>query len=342
MKILITGAAGFIGFHLVKKLAENDNNIVCIDNINEYYDVELKYGRLKELGFNVTKLKKQEASAFTISTILPNTNFVKMDLCESERLTALFGNEKFDIILHIAAQAGVRYSLTNPHTYISSNIQGFLNLLEAAKLHPPRHLIYASSSSVYGLNTASPFSEKDAVNQPASLYAVTKRANELMAYTYSHLYKIPTTGLRFFTVYGPWGRPDMAPFIFTKSIIEGKTLNLFNNGNMKRDFTYIDDIIESILRIINLVHVKKPEHEVPTMIYNIGNGSPIQIIDFIHLLEEALGKKAIIQNAPMQDGDVISTCADCSSLEHDTGFKPSTLLSVGVQKFVDWYKDFYK
>ena len=341
MKILITGAAGFIGYHLSKKLAENNYNFICIDNINDYYDVELKYGRLNELGFKKTHLKKIKTNEFCNSSIFSNIRFMKMDLCDYEMLNYLFCSEKFDIVLHIAAQAGVRYSLKNPNTYISSNIQGFLNVLEAAKSNPPRHLIYASSSSVYGLNAKIPFSENDNVSQPASLYAATKCSNELMAHTYSHLYKIPTTGLRFFTVYGPWGRPDMAPYIFTNSILNDIPINVFNYGNMKRDFTYIDDVIEGILRVMDLIPQKKSEYAVPATIYNIGNGSPIDLIDFIHILEKTLYKKAIVKKLPMQNGDVIATWADCSSLEKDTGFKSSTPLAIGIRKFVDWYKNFY-
>ena len=322
MRILVTGAAGFIGYHLARRLAQYSYDIVCIDNISDYYDVELKQGRLKEL------------SAF------PCIRFIKMDICDAEQLNALFSADKFDLVLHLAAQAGVRYSIINPNVYISSNIQGFLNILEAAKLHSPRHLLYASSSSVYGLNTKAPFSEKDIAIRPASLYAATKLANEHMAHTYSHLYGIPTTGLRFFTVYGPWGRPDMAPIIFTKAILNDMPIHVFNNGDMQRDFTYIDDIVEGMIRIMNL----PPEpvmSAAPAMIYNIGNGCPIELMDFVHTLEEALGKKAVIQYSPMQDGDVVSTWADCSALIKDTGYKPITPLSVGIKNFVDWFKSFY-
>ncbi|MCL2007828.1 MAG: NAD-dependent epimerase/dehydratase family protein [Treponema sp.] len=323
MKILITGAAGFIGYHLAKRLAAENCDIVCIDNINDYYDVELKHGRLKNL------------SAF------PCIRFIKMDICDAEKLDDLFSSEKFDIAVHLAAQAGVRFSLTNPNIYISSNVQGFLNILEAAKKNPIRHLVYASSSSVYGLNTEIPFSEKHTVARPASLYAASKLINEHMAHTYSHLFGIPTTGLRFFTVYGPWGRPDMALFIFAKSIIEGKTVTIFNNGNMQRDFTYIDDIIEGIVRVKDLIPKAKDENSVPASIYNIGNGSPIKLMDFVKIIEEKIGKKAIIEYAPMQPGDIPSTWADCSALERDTGFKPSTPIREGIGKFVDWYKNFY-
>ena len=324
MKLLVTGAAGFIGFHLTRRLAQSGHDIIGIDNINDYYDVELKHGRLKEL------------EAF------PNLRFEKIDICDAQKLNELFAAEKFDVILHLAAQAGVRYSLTNPNVYISSNIQGFMNVLEAARKHPPRHLVYASTSSVYGLNTKSPFSENDMVAQPASLYAATKLANEQMAYTYSHLYRIPTTGLRFFTVYGPCGRPDMALFIFTKSIIEDKPINVFNNGNMERDFTYIDDIVEGIIRTMDLIPKGNIITGVQSAIYNIGNGAPVQLMDFVHALEEALGKKANIQFAPMQEGDIAKTWADCSALKRDTGFQPFTPVAEGIKEFVTWYKEFYK
>jgi UDP-glucuronate 4-epimerase len=267
---------------------------------------------------------------------------VRIDLCDAGRLAGLFSNNAFDIVLHLAAQAGVRYSLTNPGAYISGNIQGFFNVLECARMHPPRRLVYASSSSVYGLNTKIPFSENDAVNRPASLYAATKLSDELMAHSYGYLYHIPTTGLRFFTVYGPWGRPDMAPFIFTKSIIEGKPIDVFNNGKMKRDFTYIDDIVEGIVRVMNVTPKEKTGNNAASgAIYNIGNGRPTGLMDFIHTLEEALGKKAVIHYAPMQAGDVIATWADCSRLKRDTGFLPHTDLSTGIKKFVEWYGNFY-
>jgi len=335
MKILITGTAGFIGYHLTKRLAQENHTIICIDNINGYYDVDLKYGRLAALGFSRDSI--DTTNDFTVSSIFPYVRFLKTDLCNGERVTALFSKGSFDFVLHLAAQAGVRYSLSNPNAYISGNVQGFLNILEAARLYQPKHLVYASSSSVYGLNSKIPFSENDAVNQPASLYAATKRSNELMAHTYSHLYGIPVTGLRFFTVYGPWGRPDMAPFIFTKSIIEGKPINVFNHGNMKRDFTFIDDIVEGIIRTMKLV----PGGNLPVAIYNIGNGGPVQLMDFIHTLENSLGKKAIINYTSMQAGDVIATWADCSALERDTGFRPCTALAAGIDKFVSWYKNYY-
>jgi UDP-glucuronate 4-epimerase len=335
MKLLVTGVAGFIACHLVKRLAEENHSIVCVDNINDYYDVELKYGRLASLGFERKAVDSSGVNNSVVSSVYPAIHFIKMDLCDAEHIAALFSTGNFDIVLHLAAQAGVRYSLVNPHAYISGNIQGFFNILEAARRYPPKHFVYASSSSVYGLNTKTPFSENDMVNKPASLYAATKCSNELMAHAYSHLHNIPVTGLRFFTVYGPWGRPDMAPFIFTKSIIEGKPINVFNNGNMKRDFTFVDDIIEGIIRVMNTIPCGN-------VVYNIGNGGPVQLMDFIHILEDALGKKASIVFAPMQAGDVIETWADCSALERDTGFRPSTELSFGIGKFVEWYKEYYK
>jgi len=342
MKILVTGAAGFIGYHLAKRLAKENHDIVCIDNINDYYDVDLKYDRLADFGIARDAIEKTPTDDFTYSLIFPHARFAKIEICDKEQINALFSNGKFDIVLHLAAQAGVRYSLTNPHAYISGNVQGFLNILEATRMFPPRHLVYASSSSVYGLNTKMPFSEDDKVNRPASLYAATKRSNELMAYTYSHLYRLPATGLRFFTVYGPWGRPDMAPIIFTKSIVEGKPINVFNNGNMKRDFTFIDDIVEGIIRVMNHIPTGNSEDSTPAIIYNIGNGGSIELMDFIHTLEDALKKKASIVYRPIQPGDVISTWADCSALERDTGFRPGTTLLSGVQKFVLWYKDYYE
>jgi len=336
MKILVTGAAGFIGCHLAKRLARDNHSVICVDNINDYYDVDLKYGRLSSLGIERDTIDNK----IITSSIFPGLCFIKIDLCDTERVVSLFRNGAFDIVVHLAAQAGVRYSLVNPHAYISANIQGFLNVLEAARAYLPRHLVYASSSSVYGLNTKIPFSENDDVSSPASLYAATKRSNELMAHTYSHLYKIPMTGLRFFTVYGPWGRPDMSPFIFTDAIVKGNPINVFNNGNMKRDFTFIDDIVEGIVRVIN--RVPGGDGAVPAAIYNIGAGKPVEIMDFIHTLENALNKKAIINYAPMQPGDVTETWADCSALERDTGFSPQTNLSDGIQKFVAWYKKYYE
>jgi len=341
MKLLVTGTAGFIGYHLTRRLAQEKHSVVCIDNINDYYDVELKYARLNALGFERCALETADVGDLAASLLFPCVRFAKMDLCETERISELFAKESFDVVLHLAAQAGVRYSLANPHAYISSNVQGFLNVLETARLHPPRHLVYASSSSVYGLNAKIPFSEDDAVDCPASLYAATKRANELMAHTYSHLYKIPTTGLRFFTVYGPWGRPDMAPIIFAKSIIEGEPIDVFNNGDMKRDFTFVDDIVEGIIRVMDKIPDGGGKNAAPAMVYNIGNGAPVQLMDFIQTLEGALGRKATIHYAPMQPGDVCATWADCSALERDTGFRPHTALADGMRAFADWYKSYY-
>jgi len=342
MKLLITGAAGFIGYHLAKRLAEENHQIICIDNINDYYDVDLKISRLAALGFNLNNKIPLKINEPFNSTIFTSIRFIKMDICDTQQVSSLFLNESFDIILHLAAQAGVRYSLINPHSYVSSNLDGFLNLLEASMAYPPKHFIFASSSSVYGLNPKFPFSENDITDKPVSLYAATKRSGELFAYTYSHLYHIPITGLRFFTVYGPWGRPDMAPFIFTKSILDEKPINVFNNGDMKRDFTFIDDIIEGIVRIMTHIPEGNKTGGASYKIYNIGNGEPVQLMDFIHLLEEALGKKALLHYTEMQPGDVKSTWADCSELEHDIGFHPHTKLFAGIKKFTDWYVDFYR
>jgi len=338
MKLIVTGTAGFIGCHLAKWLAREKHCVTCVDNINDYYDVDLKYARLSSLGFERNAIEASGGNKCIVSSVFPNLSFIKMDLCDTERTASLFQKGAFDIVIHLAAQAGVRYSLTNPHCYIPANIKGFLNILEAARAYPPRHLVYASSSSVYGLNNKIPFSENDDVSKPASLYAATKRSNELMAYTYSHLYGIPATALRFFTVYGPWGRPDMAPYIFTNAIIQGKQISVFNNGDMKRDFTFIDDIVEGIIRVMNLI----PNGVIPSATYNIGAGEPVELMDFIHTLENALGKKALIQYMPMQPGDVCATWADCSSLRRDTGFCPRTKLSDGIQKYVVWYKKYYE
>ncbi|GMO69665.1 MAG: NAD-dependent epimerase [Treponemataceae bacterium] len=337
MKLLITGAAGFIGYHLTQRLlcAPKDGDsgtvydIVYIDNVNDYYDVELKNARLAEL---------QKTS--TNSTISPNSSkkkarFIKMDITNAAAINELFETQKFDIVIHLAAQAGVRYSLVNPTAYIESNIQGFLNILEACRLQNVAHLIYASSSSVYGNQEKQPFSETDSCANPASLYATSKIADELMAKTYFNLYRLNSTGLRFFTVYGPFGRPDMAPFIFTKSILEGKPLTVFNHGNMQRDFTYIDDIIAGIVSVID-------KNKKNATIYNIGNGKPVALMDFIRELENALGKKAHINFLPMQQGDVSATWADCSALEKECGYKSATSIQAGIKKFTDWYKDFYK
>ena len=332
--VLITGAAGFIGFHLTKKLIADGYQVVGIDNLNDYYEVTLKEDRLKLL---------QEHQAFT---------FHKIDLEEKDRIDALFAEHQFGYVVNLAAQAGVRYSLENPYAYINANVTGFLNILEACRHYPVKHLVYASSSSVYGANTQMPFSTHHTVDHPVSLYAATKKSNELMAHTYSHLYGIPTTGLRFFTVYGPYGRPDMALFLFTKAILDGEPIKVFNNGEMRRDFTYVDDIVEGVARL--LPHVAQPNPEwsgdapdtassyAPYRIYNIGNNSPVKLLDFVEAIEESLGIEAEKNFMPLQDGDVVATYADVTDLMKEVGFKPATDLKVGVQQFVDWYRQYYK
>ncbi|WP_010255484.1 NAD-dependent epimerase [Treponema primitia] len=351
MKILITGMAGFIGFHLAMRLVKKDIEIVGLDIINDYYDIRVKYGRLAQLGLNVPQDAAEHGKGFQkiTSSIHPNLSFVRIDLTDSEGIKALFKKELFDTVVNLAAQAGVRYSLTNPDVYIASNIQGFLNILEAARAFPVKHLVYASSSSVYGINTIQPFSETGAADHPASLYAVSKRCNELMAHSYSHLYGIPTTGLRFFTVYGPWGRPDMALFLFTKAILEGKPIDVFNYGNMQRDFTYVDDIVEGITRIMSCIPrgcpdwdgIRSGQGPAPARVYNIGNGAPVRLLDFIHALEEELGMEAKKNMLPIQPGDVPATWADCNALEQDTGYRPQTSIREGIKHFVTWYKSFY-
>jgi UDP-glucuronate 4-epimerase len=350
MKILITGIAGFIGFHLTKQLASRGEDIIGIDNINNYYDVDLKYGRLNELGIAIRE--ENDASVKTgklYSSLYPNLCFLLADLNDAEKIQSIFESYRFDYVIHLAAQAGVRYSLINPDIYVSNNIQGFLNILESIKTKPVKHFLYASSSSVYGLNNIQPFSEYSAADHPTSLYAVSKRCNELMAHSYSHLYGIPTTGLRFFTVYGPWGRPDMAPFLFTKAIIEKKPINVFNYGNMSRDFTYVDDIVDGIIRVLEHIPVGDPDWDgiqsgaspAPARIYNIGKGKPVQLLHFIDILESELGIKAQKNMMPFQPGDVPITFADCSALEADTGYHPRTEIQDGIKYFVRWYRSFY-
>ncbi|MDV3308353.1 MAG: NAD-dependent epimerase [Cyclobacteriaceae bacterium] len=332
-RILITGAAGFIGFHLSRKLCGLDYLVTGIDNLNDYYDPNLKRARLD--------LLKQEA----------NFDFKPIDLTDREGLNNLFAEKRFQLVVNLAAQAGVRYSLVNPHAYLESNMHGFLNVLEACRHNQVEHLVYASSSSVYGANRAMPFSVHHNVDHPISLYAASKKANELMAHTYSALYGMPTTGLRFFTVYGPYGRPDMALFIFTKAILEGKPINVYNHGNMSRDFTYIDDIVESIARLIEKAPVpnanwdpKAPDPAssfAPYRIYNIGNNQPVPLIRFIEVIEEKLGKKAIRHNMDLQDGDVPETYADVEDLIQAVDFRPATPIETGVGRFIDWYKEYY-
>jgi UDP-glucuronate 4-epimerase len=338
VNILVTGIAGFIGSHLAGRLAARGETVTGIDNINDYYDVELKYGRLGELGF-----QPAAGPAELRSARYPTLSFRKMDVTDAGAVQSLFAEGQFDLVLHLAAQAGVRYSLTNPQAYIG-NVQGFLNMLEAARAFPVKHLVYASSSSVYGADSAQPFSEGSPADRPVSLYAATKRANELMAHSYAHLYGIPCTGLRFFTVYGPWGRPDMAPFIFTKAILEGRPIDVFNHGQARRDFTYIGDIVEGIVRVMERPPgpaAGPAESPVPARIYNIGNGAPVPLLDFIHVLEDELGRKARMNMLPPQAGDVPATWADCGALEAATGYKPCTGIREGIRAFAAWYRRFY-
>ncbi|CAM1352063.1 NAD-dependent epimerase [Tenacibaculum ascidiaceicola] len=335
MKILVTGAAGFIGFHLSQKLLELGHTIVGIDNINDYYDVNLKYARLKELGID-----RENAEVF-YQEITSNTNanfkFIRLNLEDKKELFQLFTTESFEVVCNLAAQAGVRYSIEKPDVYIQSNIVGFLNILECCRHHEIKHLVYASSSSVYGANKKVPFSEEDNVDTPVSLYAATKKSNELMAHTYSHLYKIPTTGLRFFTVYGPWGRPDMAPILFADAISNDRPIKVFNNGDMERDFTYIDDIVEGVKRVIE----KSIEERDLYKVYNIGNNDSVKLLDFITQIEKSLGKEATKEMLPMQMGDVKKTWANVDGLIKDYNYSPNTSLSTGIKEFINWFKDFY-
>ena len=346
MKILITGSAGFIGSFLAQRLLERGDEVIGLDSINDYYDVKIKYGRLQQAGISQDKIAY---NVLTQSEKYEKYRFIQLDLEDKENLFALFEKQGFTHICNLAAQAGVRYSLINPYAYINSNIVGFMNILEACRAHKIEHLVYASSSSVYGLNKKMPFSTKDNVDHPVSLYAASKKSNELMAHTYSYLFGIPTTGLRFFTVYGPWGRPDMALFLFTKAILEGKSIDVFNYGEMLRDFTYIDDIVEGVLRVLDNV-AKRDSNWMgeanasiaPYKIYNIGNNNPVKLMDFIACIEKEIGKEAKKNLLPLQDGDVPSTYADVSDLVEDLGYKPSTSIEVGVRNFVQWYREFYQ
>lgn len=332
-KILVTGAAGFIGFFLCKQLLAQGEEVIGLDNLNDYYDVILKQARLAQL------------------TDKNNFLFYQLDLADRQGMAQLFADIKPDRVLHMAAQAGVRYSLTNPHAYVDCNLVGFMNILEGCRYSGVKHLVYASSSSVYGSNKKMPFSVHDNVDHPVSLYAATKKANELMAHTYSHLYSLPTTGLRFFTVYGPWGRPDMALFLFTKAILEGRAIDVFNYGKMRRDFTYIDDITEGVLRVSDNIPSPNPDWSgydpdpgisaAPYKIYNIGNNKPVELGYFIEVLEDCLGTKAVKKLLPMQPGDVPETYANIDDLQKDVGFKPSTSIEVGIPRFVEWYRSFY-
>ncbi len=333
-KILVTGCAGFIGFHLAQRLLDEGRQVVGLDILNAYYDIKLKEARLAQLEGR------------------PGFRFIKADLADRTAIPQLFKQEYFDAVLHMAAQAGVRYSLTDPHAYIDANLVGFANILEGCRHNKVKHLVYASSSSVYGANTMMPFSTHHHTDHPVSLYAATKKANEVMAHAYSHLYRIPCTGLRFFTVYGPWGRPDMALFLFTRAILAGKPIDVFNYGKMRRDFTYIDDIVEGVLRTMK--HIPSPDSawrsdrpdpassSAPYRLYNIGNNNPEELGRLIDILEEKLGRKAVKNLMPMQPGDVPATYADVNDLSQDTGFKPSTPLEVGIGRFVDWYRAFYQ
>jgi UDP-glucuronate 4-epimerase len=335
MKILVTGAAGFIGMHVSHKLSDDGHDIIGIDNINSYYETSLKYGRLNELGI-------EKDAIFYNKNIIGKANFsfVELDLTDAGGLMALFSSQKFDVVINLAAQAGVRYSISNPKDYIESNVIGFFNLLECCRAFPVKHLIFASSSSVYGNSSEVPFNTKQNTDSPISLYAATKKTNELLAYNYAHLFGIPSTGLRFFTVYGPWGRPDMAYFSFTKKILSGDEIELYNHGNLKRDFTYVSDIVESIARLVNKPPVKK-ESEPAFQLFNIGNQQPVDVIAFVNILEEVLGVKARVVNKPMQAGDVSITYSDTSELESYIDFKPNTTLQYGLGEFVNWFKMYY-
>jgi UDP-glucuronate 4-epimerase len=331
MKVLITGAAGFIGFHLARALLQRGDAVVGIDSLNNYYDVRLKQDRLQQL---------RQAERF---------QFHHVDLADAASLAGIFAQTAPNRVVNLAAQAGVRYSITNPAAYIQSNLVGFANVLEECRKLQVEHLVFASSSSVYGSNTKTPFSTRDNVDHPISLYAATKKADELMAHAYSHLYSLPATGLRFFSVYGPWGRPDMAPFLFLEAILAGRPINVFNHGNMQRDFTYVDDIITGTVRVLDRIPQPSAGDEgntassrtAPYKIYNIGNNHPVQLMRFVQILEAASGRKAVINPLPMQPGDVQSTCADIEELASDTGFRPSTPMEIGLPKFVQWYREYY-
>lgn len=356
MKILVTGTAGFIGFHLAKKLLERGDEVVGLDNINDYYDVNLKYARLNELGISRHSVLDTESNQNLVqSSKYSKHKFIKANLEDLKAINKLFEDEKLEAVCNLAAQAGVRYSLENPHVYIQSNIVGFLNILEACRQHGVKNLSYASSSSVYGLNESQPFQTSDYTDHPISLYAATKKSNELMAHTYSHLYGIATTGLRFFTAYGPWGRPDMAPMLFADAILNDREIKIFNHGKMSRDFTYIDDIIDGIIKVIDspakpLCHSEldsesnlPPDRSTaPYKIYNMGNSAPINLMNFIEILEKTLGKKAKKKLVDMQPGDIESTYADTNDFASDFGYKPHTELFKGISEFVKWYKEFYK
>jgi UDP-glucuronate 4-epimerase len=331
--ILVTGAAGFIGFHVARRLLQNGSQVVGLDNLNAYYDPKLKEVRLTELAKH------------------PGFRFAKLDLADKAGMAALFAEHRFPYVVHLGAQAGVRYSLTDPYAYVDSNLIGFANVLEGCRHNNCRHLLFASSSSVYGANTHMPFSEHDNVDHPLSVYGATKKSNELMAHAYAHLFNLPATGLRFFTVYGPWGRPDMAMWLFTAAIADGRPIKVFNHGNMRRDFTYIDDVVESIVRIVPRAPVPNPKWDgaspdpatsaAPWRIYNIGNNNPVELMELIRLIEDAVGKKAVMEMLPLQAGDVSITYADVDDLKRDVGFRPSMPIATGVKRFIDWYRDYH-
>jgi UDP-glucuronate 4-epimerase len=347
-KILVTGTAGFIGFHLAQRLIARGDEVVGLDSVNDYYDPAVKYGRLAETGIDQGQV---DYNKLVSSSQFDNYRFIQLKLEDKDNLDTLFAEQRFDKVCNLAAQAGVRYSLINPQAYIDANIVGFINILEACRHHSIQHLAYASSSSVYGLNESMPFSTSDNVDHPVSLYATSKKSNELMAHTYSHLFGLPTTGLRFFTVYGPWGRPDMALFLFTKAILEDKPIDVFNHGKMRRDFTYVDDIVEGVVRVIDHPAKGNPDwsgqspdpscSRAPYKIYNIGNNSPVELMDFIEAIEQALGKKAQKNMLPIQPGDVPATWANVDDLVEDLNYQPNTSIQEGVQRFIAWYKEFY-
>lgn len=336
MKILVTGAAGFIGFHVSKALVERGDEVIGLDNINDYYDVNLKYARLNELGIPRNEVQEKRK---TKSEKFPLFSFVKLDVTDLNELERLFENEKFDKVIHLAAQAGVRYSIENPHAYVQSNLVGFVNILECCRHNEIKHLVYASSSSVYGNNKKVPFSEDDRVDHPVSFYAATKKSNELMAHTYSHLYQLPTTGLRFFTVYGPWGRPDMAPMLFANAIMAGEPIKVFNNGDMERDFTYIDDIVNGVLSVTDYPPKKEESHPFYRL-FNIGNSNPVRLMDFISEMGLALDKEVIKEMYPMQPGDVKQTYANTNHLEEIINYKPKVELKKGIRCFTDWFAQY--
>ncbi len=340
MKVLVTGAAGFIGYYVSKVLLENNHIVIGLDNLNDYYAVSLKFERLNQLGIDSEKSKVFNQIVQSVS--FDNFQFIRLNIEDREQLPKLFKKQSFDVVCNLAAQAGVRYSLKNPEAYIDSNIVGFHNILECCRNYEVGHLVYASSSSVYGLNKKVPFETTDNVDHPISLYAASKKSNELMAYTYSHLYGLRSTGLRFFTVYGPWGRPDMAMFLFTKAILNDSPIKVFNNGELERDFTYIDDIVKGVSHVIEDKTSDSYDREKHYHIYNIGNGKPIRLLDFIKTIERRLGKAAIKKMMPMQPGDVKRTWANVSELEKDYSYKPNTPINFGVEKFVDWYKKYYR